>query len=608
MSKPIIYLAFANDENAHLAVLKEESRQLMSILGPLHDKEAVEVYRDESTSVHDLIESFERFDGRFAIFHYGGHAGGSSLHLEAGHAHANGIAELLSRQKDLQLVFLNGCSTYAQVERLMQLGIKAVIATSVAIADIMAKDFSSWFYRALVAKKSIKSAFYFAVSALHTQYGDSSCKPALIEYRGGLKLDIDADIIPWGLYINEQHKETLNWRLPDRPIQRLLPHPLDNYSPNDYLPKILGAMANYDPSLKRIIDEVKSGKMDKREVLPIIIQKLPWTIGAQLQKLISRSESMRKAGLERLQQSIQTYIVTAQVLLYILVSQYWEEQRKSQSGNAPQQVNELLILNENSAQFFDYIDTLGKIGKVFIDNGWQPFVSKFSDLFTALTEKGPFYKAYLLLESIREQLASGRLNTSSVPQLCEEAENSLTIFIGTISFLINYKMVAIRDIFVTSSRYQTVNYLHKLGSLNAADSAYLTLESDPRPFKNHTESGAILLVDDLDHEKISRFLSLSPFIIDNNVFLDKSRESLDIYLYSHVENGEYVYKNVNSQFQKMISQNAYSISTGYEEKVEVKDEVDIGWEFNESSVKILRPYALLKTQFEIMKKELINAG
>lgn len=145
-----------------------------------------------------------------------------------------------------------------------------------------------------------------------------------------------------------------------------------------------------------------------------------------------------------------------------------------------------------------------------------------------------------------------------------------------------------------------------MGILNATDSAYLTLGSTPRPFRNHAESGSVLLLKnlELEDEVIDHYLSLSPFIIDNNAFLDKTQESLDIYLFSHVENGEYVYKNVNSQFQKMEEYDTYTITTAYEEKVEVKNELDFGWEFNESSIKIVRPYAVLKEQFERMKKDL----
>ena len=603
MPNPIVYLAFANDQDAHLSLLKGESRQLMDILSGLHDKQAIEIYREESTNVQDLITSFNRFDGRLAVFHYGGHAGGSGLHLEEGEAQAKGLAELFGQQQNLQLVFLNGCSTLAQVDRLMALGVKAVIATSVPINDERAKDFSGWFYQALAVKRPIKSAFEFAVASLRTKYKDAQA-PAVVEYRGLQRRQGSEEALPWGLYVNEKHAGVLEWRLPDAPIQRFLANPLANYSPNDYLPKILGAMVRYDDSLKQVIDDVKAGKKDKREVLPIIVQNLPWTIGAQLQKLISRSESMRTPGVERLHQTVNTYVIASQVMFYLLASQLWEEQRQGGKQVEDPALFGLLSLDETGARFFDYVDTLSRMGALFRENGWTPFVPEFGQVFEALEKKEHFYKAYLLLESIRSQLASGSLEAGAAPQLCEEAENALTIFIGTVSFLIKYKMVAVRDITVTSNRHQEVAFNHKLGSLNAADSAYLTLDSDPRPFRNHAESSSILLVDDLQDAAIERFLSLSPFIIDNNAFLDKSQESLDIYIFSHVANGEYVYKNVNSHFQKMEEHNTYTISTAYEEKIEVKDEVDFGWEFNESSTKTLRPYAVLKEKFDNMQVDL----
>ena len=208
MPKPIVYLAFANDNDAHLSLLKEESRQLNTILSALHDKQAIEVHRDESTSVQDLINSFNRFDGRIAIFHYGGHAGGSGLRLEERDAQAGGLAQLFSQQKDLQLVFLNGCSTKPQVERLMALGVKAVIATSVPIEDAKAKDFSAWFYQALTVKRTIGSAFEFAVAALNTKYATGQT-PAVIEYRDfHAALDELDDVtgIPWGLVHQRRSK------------------------------------------------------------------------------------------------------------------------------------------------------------------------------------------------------------------------------------------------------------------------------------------------------------------------------------------------------------------------------------------------------------------
>lgn len=608
--KPTVALTFANCNNAHLHLLKSESSQLNQILSPLHDKGAIEVYREESTRIEDLANIFNRFNQRICIFHYAGHAGGEGLKLEEGNAYAKGLAALLQQQANkISLVFLNGCSTLGQVDQLMKLGIKAVIATSAPIEDAKAVEFSTWFYQALSVKRSLMEAFDFASACLITKYKDIPQSPR-IEYRDFL-VDLKEDgsysspALPWGLYVNEEHETILNWRMPDSPIQRFLADPLNNYKPNDYLPKILGAMLKHDPSLRGVIEEVKQGKKDKREVLPLIVQQLPWTIGAQLQKLISRSESMRMPGPERLKQSVYTYIVGSQMMLYILLSQLWEEQRKQPYAKLDEHLLDVLSLDEESARFFDYIAAFAQVGKVFQKNGWKPFVAEFDCLFEALEMKGHFYKAYLLLESVREKVTNDSLDAGSAMALCEEVEHALTIFIGTISFLIKYKMVAVRDISVTSLRYGKVEFLHKLGSLNAADKSYLTLDSDPKAFGNHAESGSVLLVDSLNEDQFDRYLSLSPFIIDSNAFRDKTQEALDIYLFSHSERKEYIYKNVNNQFQKMQQHGSYLISTGYEERIEVKDEVDFGWEFNESTVKVIRPYALLKQQFEHMKTELL---
>ena len=550
---------------------------------------------------------FNRFHRRICIFHYAGHAGGEGLQLEEGGGNASGLAALFRQQSEtLAMVFLNGCSTLGQVDRLLELGIKAVIATSVSVEDEKAMEFAVWFYQALSVRRSLKNAFDFAVASLQTKYQESDQLPRIL-YRDRMEEEVSGKQFPWGLYVNGENEKALSWQMPDTPIRTFLTNPRSNYKPNDYLPRILGAMQHFDPTLKKVIEAVKEGKMDKREVLPIIVQQLPWTIGAQLQKLISRSESMRMPGLERLYQTVHTYRIAAQMMLYILLSQLWEEKRKHPEIKIEPHLLDILELEHESVLFYDYVAAFAQVGRLFRLQGWQPFIKEFDVIFDELEQKKQIFQAYLLLESINEQLERGNFDAASAIALCEEAEHALTIFIGRISFLINYKMVAIRDISVTSYRYSKVEYLHTLGSLNAADSSYLTLDSDPKSFGTHAESGSVLLVNDLVKDRLEQYLSLSPFIIDNNAFLDKSQEALDIFVFSYSDQDQYCYQNVNHQVQKLHQHDAYHLHTGYEERIEVKDEVDFGWEIHASQTKIIRPYALLKTQFERMKTELLDS-
>ena len=81
---PIIFLTFANDPDAHLGLLKEESRRLYGALEELDRKEYLKLIREESAQVKDIFAAFSKNKDRIAIYHYAGHAAGTKLELEAG--------------------------------------------------------------------------------------------------------------------------------------------------------------------------------------------------------------------------------------------------------------------------------------------------------------------------------------------------------------------------------------------------------------------------------------------------------------------------------------------------------------------------------------------
>ncbi|MBK7337849.1 MAG: CHAT domain-containing protein [Saprospirales bacterium] len=103
----------------------------------------------------------------------------------------------LSHQKDLKLVFLNGCSSKAQVEVLFEHGVKAVIATNSRVKDNKSRIFAEYFYKAFATGKTIREAFDSAVSFLKNQYPDVD-----ITYRG-IGFQEEKAEFPWGLYAND---------------------------------------------------------------------------------------------------------------------------------------------------------------------------------------------------------------------------------------------------------------------------------------------------------------------------------------------------------------------------------------------------------------------
>ena len=152
---PVILAAFANDhsdQTRFLRNLSEEAKRIQAVLDPA--QKLCPLVLLPSATLDEILTAFQSYRDRIVVFHYAGHANGFQLLLESstGGVHrvgAKGLASFLGQQQGLQLVFLNGCSTERQAEDLLNAGVGCVIATTQAIDDGVATDFSARFYTSL---------------------------------------------------------------------------------------------------------------------------------------------------------------------------------------------------------------------------------------------------------------------------------------------------------------------------------------------------------------------------------------------------------------------------------------------------------------------------
>jgi hypothetical protein len=191
------------------------------------------------------------------IFHYSGHANSDVLQLEGNNAHAEGFAKLLEIvAPSVQLVFLNGCSSYGHVKRLFEKNCKTVIATSCPIGDMKATEFSTKFYDGLSQGFSIETAFDFAASYVSTKYQIETQKT-----RGIGEADVkDKDILPWGLYTNDSldaAQSSVKWVLPRYQHIPFTPPPPGDYEVNKDIHQIVEEMAKHVPALSAFIQQSK---------------------------------------------------------------------------------------------------------------------------------------------------------------------------------------------------------------------------------------------------------------------------------------------------------------------------------------------------------------
>jgi CHAT domain-containing protein len=166
---PLVVLAFANEQEGrrYLRDLPEELRRLREILKEAERNGLCRLEMLPNATLEQIFDVFTRNRDQVTILHYAGHADSGRLLLESSTAggtaaNATGLATFLGQRRGLQLVFLNGCSTRAQVARLLEAGVAAVIATARAIDDKMAREFAVAFYTELTSGAALRAAYQAA--------------------------------------------------------------------------------------------------------------------------------------------------------------------------------------------------------------------------------------------------------------------------------------------------------------------------------------------------------------------------------------------------------------------------------------------------------------
>lgn len=227
---PVLLFAFANDTERPLR-LAEESKKLKKALQNAHDEGRVEVEFLPNAEIEDVYNAFNRYHGRIALFHYGGHSDKDFIELENGRSDARNLSELMEQEKGLQLVFLNGCANRGQVDILFRKGIKATIATEADIEDDKAIDFAQSFYSALAQGKTISNSYKTACSFLADKQLNANFLQDGVSWRSVSPENAAPDqgrniafreggqnssqSLAWGLYHNDA-PGALDWRLPGR--------------------------------------------------------------------------------------------------------------------------------------------------------------------------------------------------------------------------------------------------------------------------------------------------------------------------------------------------------------------------------------------------------
>lgn len=559
MSKPVIFLAFSNDRDDYLPLINRERKNIVKTLREHHDNNYIKVEAEAASTLEDIFDFINSYHNQISIFHYGGHAGGTSLRLETAeadnrNANAQGLAQLLGMEENLQLVFLNGCATKPQVRLLLDNGIKAVIATSVPIQDQMATEFAEQFYLALANGSDIQRAFEVTKAFIASKYNR---RQDIQQYRSiVLGEEETSDDLPWGIYINEKLESDLSWKLPIRTDKtNILKNRFDYESRldvNDILIDLICEdIAKYNKDLD---DELSKEELDIPSIRREIVDSFPTPIGEHLRKLFTRSndpskpDDMEQFTIVRLEQLAMTYFTTFQFASFIMLSQLWDIRFKDAAFKINEEyipdLNRFFSLHKQNYHTFNYAKLILAITDIFDKNKITYFIEELHRIKTVSeNQQSDFYQAYIFLQELLEALDRGEIKSADVEGLCLDAETHLGAILREIAFLVKYKLVTIKNIELVKNRHETARFRHNQITLNRALTVANTgIAEVGIEFENFTDNKSVIFIKTKE-DKVDDFLNLTPFIIDENALNSDYSSKLFMYIFQTEENYYYQFLN-----------------------------------------------------------------
>ena len=554
----IVFIAYANspDTDRHLPALEGEHDALKGQFMPLDSKEYIKLVRAENSSTAEFLQVLGLYSGQIALLHFSGHAGAKAIELADGAGNASGMGQILSGnlkdgKQQLRLVFLNGCATAGQVKAFHDAGVPAVIATSVPVFDRIAARFSEAFYRALTNKKSIAEAFNFAVGELKFLGGEI----ASIELRGPVSISHDdGEVLPWGLYPRPGDQDAIHWHLPysrESGLSGQLHADIQTRAANNkHIVRVLDPMCRVNKDIvPNYLVQIVNGQerpVDPSRYLDAVIENFPWVIGSQIRLLRQKTQ----LGRDRLEHLISTYIISSQVACYLLLSDCW--QQKVQNGWALAATPDFVPHPKSAEELknMDFCKRLLDIYGFMRSRKSAFFAPELGEFCQKLADPGQLlHKANHALTELRQQLAQNAPGDWAAS--CERAEKALAVFLSELAFLAGYHFLTVRNISLDFAYTKPLAYDLEMGKLNAlaADSLSIYQDSGYRRKERYANSKSIIMTPN-EHD-LQFSLSLAPFMIDPNTYLQDPLPRL--FLFAYAEEARYYYYSVDHDFFTAIA-------------------------------------------------------
>ncbi|MFK7922811.1 MAG: hypothetical protein AB8H47_12680 [Bacteroidia bacterium] len=273
-----------------------------------------------------------------------------------------------------------------------------------------------------------------------------------------------------------------------------------------------------------------------------ILNHLPAPIAEHLRKLFvplgDSDEGYNKIGPNRLRQLSATYQVLMELLCFTLLAQLWEENLKDNSvplqSATKEQILSFLQLPAAERQAFHFIPFIRSLRQALDAANIEYFVEELSTMSQLIAEDTDFRRGCSYFDFLQQRLIQQNDTQlqAEVGRLCVEAEQHLAAIFSELGFLGHYTLATIKQILVQKHRHRkTASFEHVVVRLVDLLGG---MDQEDEIFASFLDSQSVILLKEEEEDQALEFLSLSPFVIDENAFVDNSDVS-KIYFYHHLQ-------------------------------------------------------------------------
>ena len=269
-----------------------------------------------------------------------------------------------------------------------------------------------------------------------------------------------------------------------------------------------------------------------------IFQNYGWLVQIFLQKMgtaIGQEKTLR-----RLSFMAEAYQSSLRYLCYIQLAQAIQLENKPKLGI----ISDFIQMEGTRYLDFDYTSLLLITTDAIGQNGFMKEINKFVGELT--DTESSLYGTGIYLQNQRQNLMKGTIaEDDKLPEMLDEYLTALAYWLRKLSFLAKYRLVSIKDINLNYRLGTAKNFVHKYGELHGI---YTEGDSTGEDYNSKSIEGlftynkSILLFKGTDiatcMDKIqdqSSYLCLSPLVIDQSVYTDKSTQTPEIYYYAGYE-------------------------------------------------------------------------